>query len=391
MNTGIRPMAVSWAISMMGALVVGVLLPDLRIHPVLVLLFACAVWTLVLFAAARRSTVAVVDATDSQGSPPAADGGHQWVIGSSESVQSQCLHMNEELSRVQILLREAISGLMDSFQNMLGETTTQRETALALSGGDGEKFDFEGFVNETSDTMQKVVDGVLHNSKLSMHLVELTEGIARETHGVRNLLDEITGISRQTNLLALNAAIEAARAGEAGRGFAVVADEVRNLSGRTDEFNQQIVERVGRVLECVQLAEAALAEMAGQDMTFALESKARVQQVVMSLEALHEKRRMSIETLGASVGRVDSAVAEAVKSLQFQDMTAQLLGHVQRRIDSIDALMRSVKELCRCAAGGVLSQERVDKVNAALEQLTIVNGSNPVRHSSYREGEIELF
>jgi methyl-accepting chemotaxis protein len=379
----------AWTGSVLCAVITVALVPA-ALWPVIAAVGGCALLWSVAVAFAGRGTGMVDEvATDSGGEPDAA---HELVVGSSDSVHAQCDHMNEELKRVQQLLHEAIEGLTQSFHKMLGETTSQRETALALTGGDGsEQFDFEKFVEETSGTMQRVVDSVVHNSKLGMELVELTEGIARETESVRTLLSEIGGISKQTNLLALNAAIEAARAGEAGRGFAVVADEVRDLSSRTNDFSQQIVTLVDRVQTNVRLTEAALAKMAGQDMTFALESKTRVETVVRGLEMLHQRRQQSIVELGASVERVDGAVANAVTSLQFQDMTSQLIGHVQKRIDSIDGVMVTVRALSQAAALGQASPELVQRVADALAQLTVVDSTNPVAQKAYQEGEIELF
>ncbi|OYW33799.1 MAG: chemotaxis protein [Methyloversatilis sp. 12-65-5] len=314
------------------------------------------------------------------------------AAGSALQVRSQCDQMTEELSRVQTLLHEAINGLTASFHSMQAETTDQRTTALALTSGDGNgQFDFESFVEETSGTMQRVVDSVVQNSKLGMELVELTEGIARETESVRSLLGEIGGISKQTNLLALNAAIEAARAGEAGRGFAVVADEVRTLSSRTSEFSQQIVTLVDRVQANVKLTEHALANLAGQDMTFALESKQRVESVVRGLETLHQRRQRSIETLGESVERVDGAVATAVTSLQFQDMTSQLIGHVQRRIGNVDDVMKAMHDMSAAAVLGQDMTAHARRVDEATGRLRAADNNNPVAQSAFREGEIELF
>ncbi|MBL8468634.1 methyl-accepting chemotaxis protein [Methyloversatilis discipulorum] len=387
----IRPIALftAWAGSAVCA-AVAALLATQSVLPVLAAVAGAAVlWTLIVLLSGRPAPAISEEALSVQTDP---DPAHQRVIGSSDVVHGQCIRMNDELARVQQLLHEAIGGLTQSFHNMHGETANQRETAMALTGGDGsEQFDFARFVDETSGTMQRVVDSVVHNSKLGMELVELTEGIARETEGVRALLGEIGGISKQTNLLALNAAIEAARAGEAGRGFAVVADEVRDLSARTSDFSQQIVTLVDRVQANVKMTESALAHMAAQDMTFALESKTRVETVVRGLEMLHQRRQQSIVDLGASVERVNQAVAHAVTSLQFQDMTSQLIGHVQKRIDAIDGVCASVRELSRAAALGHASPELAQRVDDALAHLAVVDSTNPVAQKAYQEGEIELF
>lgn len=350
----------------------------------------CAVWSVAVIVHSRSSVVQVVGQTAASAVGPDTGAAHELLAGAATSVQTQCDQMREELDRVQTLLQEAIEGLTASFVSMQYETSDQRSTALSLTGGDG-RFDFEGFVAETSGTMQRVVDSVVQNSKLGMELVELTDGVARETEGVRKLLGEIAGISKQTNLLALNAAIEAARAGEAGRGFAVVADEVRTLSSRTDDFSQQIVTLVDRVQLKVAQTEKALATMAGQDMTFALDSKLRVESVVRGLEIMHLRRQKSIEEIGASVERVNEAVAAAVTSLQFQDMTSQLIGHVQRRIGNVDGVMRSVHELSDAAAHGQTTALLTSMVSEALEKLIAADSSNPVAQQAFREGEIELF
>ena len=317
---------------------------------------------------------------------------------------AQYAAMNGEIVRIQSLLTEAIETLTASFEGMHQENERQHRLSLSVTGsgsGDDSEAALDGFVADTSQAMQRVVDSVVTNSKLGLELVEATDDIANRTKAVQNILTEIGAIARQTNLLALNAAIEAARAGEAGRSFAVVADEVRDLSARTTQFNQQINGLMLGMQASVRLSEEAIGRLASQDMSFALDSKHQVERVVHTMHQRNRLRLETLENLGSSAEAMATQVGRAITALQFQDMVSQLMAHVLRRVGALDEVVRHLGELSRAlqidaegddaAAAVAALHSETAKLAGSLAAMELQTTHNPVGQEAMSHGEVELF
>ncbi|QXH44685.1 methyl-accepting chemotaxis protein [Pseudomonas xanthosomatis] len=130
-------------------------------------------------------------------------------------------------------------------------------TADASKGADQTTRDGRDQVNQALSSLQHLVDDVTGTS-------EEIEQLATSANEISRVLDVIGSIAGQTNLLALNAAIEAARAGEAGRGFAVVADEVRALAHRTQQSTAEIEQMIGGIQTGTERAVSAMHSSQGR-------------------------------------------------------------------------------------------------------------------------------
>ncbi len=317
-------------------------------------------------------------------------------LGKEVSHQISLAHT--ELSNTQAILSDAISKLVENFTAMAKEVEAQQALSGFISGArtDGKEdstIKFEHFVVDTEKAMNEFVESTVQNSTRAMELVEKMDDMSSQVGGILGLVNEVGSIAKQTNLLALNAAIEAARAGESGRGFAVVADEVRNLSEKTNKFSSQIRELVAHVNESLTVAEESINKLAAKDMTFVMDSKRHVESMMIDLGDLNK----TIEKNGAELGRISSRVeqnvAMAVSTLQFQDMSSQLIGHAQMRLA---ALQEVVNELSNGATrlGREEYLARLATYNQSLHQHVVSldqKKTNPVAQNNFDTGDVELF
>ncbi|MGC7837600.1 methyl-accepting chemotaxis protein [Pseudomonas wayambapalatensis] len=201
-------------------------------------------------------------------------------------------------------------------------------------------------VGQTIDVMNKL------SARISDSCGNI-ETLNAHTVNIGQILDVISGISQQTNLLALNAAIEAARAGEAGRGFAVVADEVRNLAHRTQESAQQVQGLIEELQAGAQVAVSTMnqsqqhsdhsveiANRAGDRLGSVTQRIGEIDGMNQSVATATEEQTSVVESINVDITEINTLNQQGVQNLQS---TLRACNDLEHQVDRLKQLVGSFR------------------------------------------------
>ena len=300
-------------------------------------------------------------------------------------VHNEVDSIKNEVTRGKNIVNESIETLHNSFVNvrtvLKRELDNMSELVLAMDGEASGGQTVKGFASEMSKIMESMVAAIENASSKNEIAFEQNKEMQSCIEEVFEILEDVKKIADQTNLLALNAAIEAARAGEHGRGFAVVADEVRNLSENSKVLNEQIRSSVTRAKSLMSQVGQSINDVLEDGKATSKDARDKLAVVTRDITSLDEKITGKIKDSSVTVKDLQKNVSDSIRSLQFEDMVNQLL---EGSVVNADTFLSSVEELVN---SGDISEDDLLKVKEDLE-------SRRVRHvsqDSMDTGEVELF
>ncbi|MFA7227887.1 MAG: methyl-accepting chemotaxis protein [Melioribacteraceae bacterium] len=290
------------------------------------------------------------------------------LINSTASASNQISSSAEEMAagaQEQSMQASEVAGAVEQMTKTILETTKNSSSAAEAAKHAGTIAKEGGkVINETIDGMGRIADVV-------RKAAETVRALGKNSDQIGEIVQVIDDIADQTNLLALNAAIEAARAGEQGRGFAVVADEVRKLAERTTKATKEIATMIKQIQKdtdgaVVSMNEGTvevekgkqLADKAGDSLTQIIKGSDEVVDMAMQVAAASEEQSATSEQISKNIEGISNVTQESTAGIQqiakaSEDLNRltlslqELVGHFKLKNDMSNLAIRKNGKLIK--------------------------------------------
>ncbi len=279
------------------------------------------------------------------------------AIGNLDEVCLQAMPVwSEQVENARSQTENVIRDLTDQFRDLLSKLEETISVSTNISGANSMQGDnVVSVLNESESNLNQVVESLKVALQAKNEMITHIRGLTQYTDELEKMATDVAAIAAQTNLLALNAAIEAARAGEAGRGFAVVADEVRKLSSLSSDTGKQMSEKVNVISAAIASASQVVEASANQDFQTVNDSESAIHDVLNRFHQMTSSMSQATEAMQTIGQQIRDEISNVLVSLQFQDRTSQILTHVCK---SLDALFKHLQQAKNEIQRG--SQVRID-------------------------------
>jgi methyl-accepting chemotaxis protein len=303
----------------------------------------------------------------------------------AQTVSEASATIQEMTSSIEAVARNA--EVMNSASSRASQTVTEmasnvNEVAKIAEEADKISQRAQEDARTGDEAVQKTVSGMRTISETMENTARVITGLGKRSQEIGKILEVIEEIADQTNLLALNAAIEAARAGEAGRGFAVVADEVRKLAERSVEATKEIGEVIRQVqqetTDAVDTAKLGasetkegilLADKAGLALRSIIDSVSRSSQLMANIASSTSRQSQASTEVLRTVADMNSATEQVTTAVREQAAGSKQIRQAMENINRITTQVNyATKEQ---AAGGRQVRLSVENMNKIASQVNI--------------------
>lgn len=290
------------------------------------------------------------------------------------------------------------TSVVDVCANFQAMATRARDTVSAITDATGQDRPLDEMREKAAATLQRMLERVVHSSELSMRAVYRIEDVEERTKDVESVLGEVERIASGTWILAVNASIEATRAGAQGVAFAVVADQIGEMARHSRATSERIREFIKAIQDDVTAVSQQLRMLASTDMAEALKSKTDVDDALAALTQANDDLRQRVDRASETSAHLARDIAGAVMAMQFQDAVHQRLQHVIEAIERIDGRLRGcvtgTPPVASANDGGESLQGQLqERYTMAAERRieAAVTGSGMAAAAEAADGSIELF